>query len=190
MRYGLRSVSMDEIANQLGISKKTIYQYYADKDSLVSEVIGMVVEENKKGCLGYREVSENAVHEVFIVMEMVENLLRHMNPVVMFDLEKYHPKAFALVNEYRNKFMYDMIKSNMEMGIEQELYRSELDADVLTRYRLTTIFLMFNPELFPPAKYQAIRVITEITDHFLYGLVTTKGYKLIQKYKQLRTKKQ
>lgn len=186
----MRSVSMDEIANQLGISKKTIYQYYADKDSLVYEVIGMVVKSNEKDCWCRREESENAVHEVFLVMEMVEHLLGHMNPVVMFDLEKYHPKAFTLVSEYRNKFMYNMIKSNLEIGMQQELYKQELDADVLTRYRLATVFLMFNPELFPPAKYHPLRVITEITDHFLYGVVTNKGNKLIQKYKQQRTKKQ
>jgi AcrR family transcriptional regulator len=181
---------MDEIANHLGMSKKTIYQYYADKDALVAEVIRMEVEHNKDCCCQHKEKSDNAIHEVFLVIDMLQDLLNNMNPVVMFDLEKYHPKAFTIISEYKQKFLYDVMKENMEWGIKDELYRPEVNIEIMVRFRLASTFLMFNTDIFPLAKFSPLQVATEITEGFLYGLATTKGHKLIQKYKQQRIKKQ
>ncbi|HCL06977.1 MAG TPA: TetR/AcrR family transcriptional regulator [Chitinophagaceae bacterium] len=189
MRYGLRSVSMDEIANHLGMSKKTIYQFYADKDALVEGAIGIEIDKSKTDCTGFREESENAIHELMLTVDRALEMLKHMNPSVMFDLEKYHPKAYRKFLEHKNKFFYELIKSNLEWGIKDELYRSEIDVEILTRFRLATIFLMFDTESFPPSKFTAAQIIAEITDNFLYGMASAKGLKMIQKYKQQRLKK-
>jgi AcrR family transcriptional regulator len=93
-RYGIRSVSMDEIAAQLGISKKTVYQYYADKDELVSAVFNGIMSHNKEQCLKDRQIASNAIHEVFLAFDMVKEMFAEMNPAVLFDMEKYHPSAF------------------------------------------------------------------------------------------------
>ena len=69
-RYGIRSVSMDDIASQLGMSKKTLYQYYADKDELVTDVFTSIMECNKHRCTEGHELSENALHEVFLSFDM------------------------------------------------------------------------------------------------------------------------
>ena len=65
-RYGIRSVTMDEIATQLGISKKTIYQFYSDKDALVKDIFTGITDENKKKCSYFKDISENAIHEQFL----------------------------------------------------------------------------------------------------------------------------
>ena len=88
MRFGIRSVSMDEVANHLGMSKKTIYQFYADKDSLVEDVIDIEINESQTECTQHREKSENAIHELFMAVDMVLEMLTKMNPMVIFDLEK------------------------------------------------------------------------------------------------------
>ncbi len=188
MRYGIRSVSMDEIANHLGMSKKTIYQFFADKDALVESVIDIEISRTREDCSVHRQKSENPVHEIFLAVDMLQELLKSMNPSLMFDLEKYHARAFQKISEHKNRFLYDVIKSNLEKGIRDELYRPEINTDIMTRYRLATTFLLFNPELFSTGKYTLPQVMEEITDNFLYGLVTTKGLKLIQKYKQQRLK--
>jgi AcrR family transcriptional regulator len=188
MRYGIRSVSMDEIANHLGMSKKTIYQFFADKDALVESVIDIEISRTREDCTVHRQKSENPVHEIFLAVDMLQELLKSMNPSLMFDLEKYHARAFQKISEHKNRFLYDVIKSNLEKGIRDELYRPEINTDIMTRYRLATTFLLFNPELFSTGKYTLPQVMEEITDNFLYGLVTTKGLKLIQKYKQQRLK--
>ena len=189
MRYGVRSVSMDEIAAHLGISKKTIYQYYSDKDALVEGVVGIEISKNERECSVQHQLSENAVHEIFIAVDMVQEMLTHMNPSLIFDLEKYHPKAFKKYNDHKNKFLYDIIKDNLERGIRDGLYREELKIDIMARFRLASMFLIFNPELFPHNKHSLSEILDEVTDNFLYGLTTAKGQKLIQKYKLQRLKK-
>ncbi len=186
MRYGIRSVSMDEVANHLGMSKKTIYQFYADKDALVDDVIDIEINLKQGECAQHRQKSENAIHEIFMAVDMLLEILTKMNPAVIFDMEKYHPRAFKKHNEFKNKFLYTIIRENLDWGKKEGLYREEVQSDIMARFRLASTFLIFNPELFPLGKHSLATVVTEMTDNFLYGLASSKGQKLIQKYKQQR----
>ena len=188
MRYGIRSVSMDEVASQLGMSKKTIYQFYADKDALVADVIDIELNASQCECTRHKAKSENAIHEVFMAVDMLQEVLTKMNPNVLFDLEKYHPVAYKKHNEFKNKFLHTIIKENMEWGKREGLYREEVNTEIMARFRLAATYLVFNPEMFPMGKNGLSTVVTEITDNFLYGMATAKGQKLIQKYKQQRLK--
>src|SRR5215207_10962605 len=187
-RYGIRSVSMDDIAAQLGMSKKTLYQYYADKDELVNEVFGGVLDANKLQCQAITREGENAIHEVFLSFDMVQEMLSRMNPSVLFDMEKYHPTAYKKFQEFRNGFLYKQIRTNLERGVNEELYRPEIDADVLSRYRLYSILLSFNTDVFPNNKNNLVYIEWQLLEHFLNGLATAKGLKQIQKYKNQRNK--
>ena len=184
MRYGVRSVSMDDIAAQLGMSKKTVYQYYTDKEELVDAVLSAVLEKNRAECFRDRESAENAVHEIFQAFDMVQDMFSNMNPSIVFDLEKYHPDVYKKVKHHKNVFMYEVIKQNMERGIKEEVYRPEIDVDVLTRFRIESMMLPFNSEIFPTNRTHLVEIQQEILEHFLYGLATAKGQKLIQRYKQ------
>ena len=187
-RYGIRSVSMDDIAAQLGMSKKTLYQYYTDKDELVNAVFDLALQSNKGQCLDSRTQRDNAIHEVFLSFDMIREMLVNMNPSLLFDLQKYHPTAFKKYLSFKNDFLYDMIRTNLEQGIAEELYRPEIDVEVLTRYRLYSVMLAFDPEVFPENKTNLLQIEEELTEHFLYGLATAKGQKMIQKYKNQRVK--
>jgi AcrR family transcriptional regulator len=188
-RYGIRSVSMDDIATQLGMSKKTLYQYYTDKDELVTAVFTGVMEHNKVECSSNQTSAENPIHEVFMAFDMMQDLFVNMNPSVLFDMEKYHANCFKKFQEHKNGFMYRMIRDNIERGIEAELYRSDMDVDVMTRYRIHSIMLAFNPDIFPNNRNNIVHIEQQLLEHFLNGLATTKGQKLIQKYKTQRLKK-
>jgi AcrR family transcriptional regulator len=188
-RYGIRSVTMDEIATQLGMSKKTIYQYYSDKDQLVDAVAIEEIKFSQDSCLRDAAGAANAIEEIFKVMEFVEVMFRNMNPSMLYDLEKYHPLGYRKFLEHKNKFLHEMIRKNLERGIREELYRPEIDVEIMTRYRLESMMLVFNSELFPPSKFNLVKLHQEIIEHFLYGLATLKGYKLILKYKQQRINK-
>ncbi|MBX2921841.1 MAG: TetR/AcrR family transcriptional regulator [Chitinophagaceae bacterium] len=185
LRYGIRSISMDEIASQLGISKKTIYQFYADKDALVENVIDMTLRDNENECSTTKKESENPVHEIFIAMNMVQELLKVMNPIIVYDLQKYHPAAHKKLTDHQNKFLYRLIKENLEDGIALQLYRPEINIEIIARFRLASVFMMFNPDLFPPGKHNLATIMEETTILFLYGITTAKGQRLIQKYQQL-----
>jgi AcrR family transcriptional regulator len=188
-RYGIRSVTMDEIATQLGMSKKTIYQYYTDKDQLVDAVAVDEIQFSQECCMRDTAASENAIDEIFKVMEFVEEMFRNMNPSMLHDLEKYHPAGYRKFLEHKNKFLYEMVKKNIERGIKEELYRPEIDVEIMARFRLETMMIAFNSDLFPTSKFNFVKLQQEILEHFLYGLATLKGYKLILKYKQQRINK-
>lgn len=189
MQYGLRSVTMDEIAVQLGVSKKTIYQYYADKDELVDAVIIEVLEHNRESCDKDRKQAKNAVHEVFLALDMLQEMFQNMNPAVLHEMEKYYPKAFEKFAKHKYSFLYTVMKDNIERGIAEELYRPEIDVEVHVKARLETMMIPFSQLVFPKNKFDLVRVETELTMHFLYGLATIKGHKLITKYLQDRKNK-
>jgi hypothetical protein len=104
-------------------------------------------------------------------------------------LEKYHPPTFKKFLEYKNGFLFQMIRNNLVRGVKEEVYRSEIDIDVLTKYRLYSIMLAFNPEVFPNNKTNLVHIEQQLLEHFLYGLATSKGQKFIQKYKLQKSKK-
>lgn len=188
-RYGIRSVSMDDLSAQLGMSKKTLYQYYTDKDELVNAVFDTELALNKSNCLECLKKGENAIHEVFLSFDILEEMLKTMNPSVLFDMQKYHPSAYKKFHDFRNGFLYKIIKTNLDKGVKEGLYRKEIDTDVLSRYRLHNLLLSFNPEVFPAIKTNPIYIEQQLLECFLFGLASSKGQKLIQKYKSQRNKK-
>lgn len=180
---------MDEIALQLGVSKKTIYHYYADKDELVDAVMVDIINYNQGCCLKDRQNAKDAIHEVFLAIEMMQEMFQDMNPSILFELEKYYPKAFAKFKEHKYSFLYKVLKENVARGIKEELYRSDIDIEILVKVRLETMMMPFNQQIFPKNRYSLIKVETELTTHFLFGLATVKGYRLITKYQQYRNTK-
>jgi AcrR family transcriptional regulator len=188
MQYGIRSVSMDDIANQLGMSKKTLYQYYADKDELVDAVVDGHIQEIQTDCLNCQKDAKDAVHEIFITMERIMEEFSNMNPMLLYDMEKFHFRAYQRFRDHKDKFLAKVIRDNLEWGIKDELYRPEIDVDVLCKFRLESMMLPFNVSVFPPGKYNLGDLCGKIIEHFVYGLATIKGHKLIQKYNQQRQK--
>jgi len=182
MRYGFRSVTMDEIAGQTGISKKTLYQFFEDKDALVEAVMRSELDYMQTQCTKQMKEAENAIEEIFLDMDAMEVVMDAMNPQIVFDLEKFYPKTFEKFKKHKNNFLLDAIKKNLERGIEEEVYRNDFDVDIIARFRLESAFLIFNPELFPHIKYSLNKVSTEIYYHYLHGIATPKGKKLIDKY--------
>ena len=186
--YGIKSVTMDEIANRLGVSKKTIYQYFSDKDALVDEVVGDLLAFNKQCCNTDRAKALDAIHEVFLAMEMVQQMMENMNPVILYDIERNHPVTFKKFLEHKNKFLLEVIKENIERGKKEELYREDVDTEVISRIRLETMFLPFHPEIFPKSKFNLVELEYKLIEHFLFGVANIKGHKLILKYQQQRSK--
>jgi AcrR family transcriptional regulator len=187
-RFGIRRVTMDEIALKTGMSKKTIYQSFENKDELVEAVLGEHLNKNCLLCGGNKNAAQNAVHEIILNMEAVQELMGEMNPTIFYDLEKYHHASFMKLYQHKNNFMFKTVKENLEWGIKDGLYREDLNVDVMTKIRLETMFLPFNQDVFPYGKYNLADVERQTLEHYLYGIATLKAHKLIDKYKQQRIK--
>ena len=185
-QYGIRRVTMDDIATQCGMSKKTIYQYFKDKDELVDAASEAHINNNKCLCELHSQNAKDALHEVFLAMEMAKEILEKLHPAILRDLEKYYPKTFSKFRKHKDEFMYKVVSKNLEWGIADGIYRPEIDVDVITKFRLESMFFPFNLFVYPQSKYNITRIEEEIMEHFVYGLATIKGHKLIEKYKKQR----
>ncbi|MEO8765927.1 MAG: TetR/AcrR family transcriptional regulator [Ginsengibacter sp.] len=186
-RYGVKSVTMDEIASQLGVSKKTIYHSFSDKNELVDAVIVDMINTNRECCQHDRQRSLNAIHEVYLAMEMLQVMFDNMNPSILFDIERNYPATFAKFKEYKYNFLFAMIKENIERGKKEELYRAEVNTDVAAKTRIETMLLPFNEELFPKNRFSLITVQQQLIEYFLFGIASLKGYELITNYQKERS---
>ncbi len=187
-RYGVRSVTMDEIASQCGVSKKTVYQFFEDKDALVETILRSVIGKSEKECIFHQQNAENAIHEIFLSMEMVQGLLEGVNPALMYDLRKYHSNAYSRLEEHKHQFMFSFIKKNMERGINEGLYRPEINIDIIAPFQLHCMMVAVEEDIFPRSKFTVGDIDKEISLFMLHGLSTAKGLKLIEKYKLQKVK--
>ncbi len=187
-RYGLRSVTMDEIAVQCGMSKKTIYQVFSDKDALIDAIMEGHIQIAESNCILAQNSSENAIHEMFLALDWVHEMFDGVNPVMLFDLRKYHSAVYQRLEEHKRKFVEGIFRKNFERGIEEGLYRPEIKIDILIPLKIHTMTVVFDHDLFPTNKYTLYDIDKEITIMELYGVATSKGIKLIEKYLSQRNK--
>ena len=186
MKYGIRSVSMDDIAVGLGMSKKTIYQWFKDKDELVDVIVEDDIKRIRQDCLHSRDNSANAIEEVFFTMDRFIVHMQNMNPTILYDLHKFHFQSFRKFMEHKNKNLKEVVASNLRRGMDEGLYRGNLDVEVLSRYRLESMLIPFNPDIFPSPEFNVIQVTMLLIENFLFGVVSLKGYGLIEQYQEQR----
>ena len=174
---------MDDIAKNLGVSKKTIYQNFKDKNELINilirdRIVNQDLQMNK--CV---VESENAVQEVFIGMQDMDFFLATMNPMLFYDLQKYHQEAWLNFIAFKEKEIGKTVAQNLQRGIAEGLYRQELNVEIVTRMRLNQIDTIFTQNnLYDTTKYSLANIMVEITRHFLFGICNNEGLKLIHKY--------
>jgi TetR/AcrR family transcriptional regulator, cholesterol catabolism regulator len=185
-RYGVKSITMDEVAKNMGISKKTIYQFFDDKDELVYIVAKDHMAETEKIMEKIKEIARDPIDEVLKISQHLRGIFQNINPSLLFEIQKHHPKAWKAFSDHKEKCMHSSLIQNLKSGVEKGLYRSEIDVEILSRLRLEEIQMSFNPLIFPIPKFNIQKVQLQFIEHFLYGICTLKGHKLINKYKQIK----
>ncbi|GAA0893394.1 TetR/AcrR family transcriptional regulator [Fulvivirga kasyanovii] len=181
-RYGVRSVSMDDIARQLSISKKTIYQYFKDKDEIVTKAVRARIEFEKEEYDEIFDSSHDAVEELAKVSKCMRKDFHEMNPSLLFDLQKYHPKAWAVWLDFKNKHMRDSIVTNLKRGIAEGYFREEIDPEFMAILRVEQVQLVFDNQIFPSDQFNLKETQMKLLDHYVHGIVTEKGRKLYMEY--------
>lgn len=181
MLYGIRSVTMEEISAQLGVSKKTIYQFFNDKSDLVDEVVSDILENNAEICSSCKAEAQNAVDEAFRAIEVIDQILSEMNPAILFDLERGYPKSFEKFHEFKYNFLYGTILENIRRGKAGGLYRQEIEEEIYAMARIEMIQSSLKNQLFS-GKYSTMRIQKEMMLLFLYSMATPKGVLVIEKH--------
>ncbi|WP_080059705.1 TetR/AcrR family transcriptional regulator [Spirosoma aerolatum] len=181
-RYGIRSVTMEDIAKQLGISKKTIYQHFTDKEQILSEVIQDKFGRDHKAMACVAVEAENPVAEIMHVLAMIQKNADQVSPNLLIDMKRHYPQAFALFKQYKEGEVLRSILENIQKGIEQGLYRSDLNPGILARLRVEQIELAFNNDIFPSNQYTMQQIQYELMHHFIRGMLTEQGFTIYNQY--------
>jgi TetR/AcrR family transcriptional regulator, cholesterol catabolism regulator len=186
MKYGIKSVTMDDVAHELGISKKTLYQYVSDKNELVSKVVDIELEEKGKPFDEIYNGNLNAVEEAFEVHKVVNKLLRSYNPSTEYDLKKYYPVLYSKIAKVRRERMYNHIFYNLKKGKEEGLYRSELNEEFIAKIQLSRIENAFDNGIFTQEEMLSPKLFFEFFIYHIRGIANEKGIAILeQKLKEL-----
>lgn len=183
-QYGFKTITMDDIARRSGISKKTLYQHFVNKNEVVSESVGWYKCKITDMCQATMQESDNAVEGMVRIMGMFDQIHRQINPMAMLELERYYPEGYKKFKDMLLEQDVKAIHQNLLQGIDEGYYRPDINADFMARYRMELSLIMFHPNLLVNEPNNLQFVAHEISEHFLYGIMTPKGEKLYQKYKE------
>lgn len=184
MRYGIKSVSMDDIAREVGISKKTLYQHISDKKELVSLSIKHHLKEDESYCVEVMHSTDNAIQQLLNLAQHIISAFQNLNPSTIFDIQKYYPKCWKLFTKHREEFILNQIKNNLSRGIESGLYRPELNADIVARLYISLVDASINPDVFKPNQFKQTAIFQQLFDYHLNAVMSEKGHEYFDQNKE------
>ncbi|QHS61549.1 TetR/AcrR family transcriptional regulator [Chitinophaga agri] len=183
--YGIKSVTMFDISRESGVSKKTVYEHFRDKEELVQEGMRFMLKGHEQHLEDFRQQSANAIEELLKEVKYMEEMGNTINPVMLYEMQKYHPAIWREVETFKQEHMMRAITANLERGIQEGSYRKDLKLNVMARMRLLQLETVFQPALYPATQFNMQEVIREITAHFILGITTPKGREIAAGYIQI-----
>jgi TetR/AcrR family transcriptional regulator, cholesterol catabolism regulator len=181
MKYGIKSITMDDVARELSISKKTLYQYVTDKDDLVGKFIDNEIELRQEEICKCFRIGFNAIEELFEISIFMNKLIRDQNPATEHDLKKYYPQHFQKIVTARREGIYNYILLNLKKGIKEGLYRKELNKEVIAKLYLWRSENTNLQDLFPVEEFTSIKLFIELLKYHVRGIATEKGIIILEK---------
>ncbi len=181
LRFGIKSITMDDVASSLGISKKTLYQMVDSKDDLVIRVLDHHISREKSQCLHLSSNAINAIEEIFFMLDSNSQELAQMKTNIVNDLQKYHPLAWDMIRKYQYDFVFKLIRENLQRGRKEGLYREDFDMDIIAKLHLAASFNLFDSQLFPDGSNSKVVLFKEYMMHYLHGIVSPKGLTYLKK---------
>lgn len=180
MRYGIKSVTMDDIARELGISKKTLYKFVENKADLIQKIFHEYIKCEKGEMDQILHASANAIEEIQNIGKYVIQQLRELAPTVLYDLQKYYRESWTLLQSLHQQYIYQVIKANLERGIKEGLYREDLDSDIIAKLYVGKTSLLVDEGLFPLKRYDKGSLFKEYIKYHVQGIASPKGLKLFK----------
>lgn len=183
-RYGIKSITMEDIARELGISKKTLYQHFDNKNDLLLEVINLHDREEKARLIEIQSVATDAIDEMIRIAKYFDQMLKQVSPSLVFDVQKYHRDAWEKMNKMHNEDVYKEIFANLRRGIEEGLYRDDFDTDIIAKIYVSTSILSTRSDVFAPNDYKMHDIHRTNMLYHLHGIVSAKGLEQLQRMKE------
>lgn len=181
-KYGIKSITMDDLSHELGISKKTLYEHVQDKKDLITKVTDFELREKGKS---FQEISNrnlNAVEETFEVNRHVLQVIQEYNPAKYRDLKKYYPEIYEQIKHVQRERMFRSMIRNIRKGKEEGLYREDVDEEVIAKLYVSRMEFPLESDLLTPQEFTSHRFITQSFLYHIHGIANAKGLAFIDKY--------
>jgi TetR/AcrR family transcriptional regulator, cholesterol catabolism regulator len=189
LKYGIKSITMDDVARELGISKKTIYQYVTDKDDLVGKFVGHEIELRQEEICNCFKTGFNAIEELFEISIFMNKLIRNQNPATEHDLKKYYPHHYQKMVKIRREGTFNYIYQNLIKGKAEGLYRDDIDEEIISKLYISRVESIHLNDLFTVEEFTSLKLFIELLNYHIRGIATEKGIIVLnKKLKELETK--
>lgn len=181
LKFGIRSVTMDDVAREFGISKKTLYTYFTDKEDLVNQVVDYYLNKPAFNLNGSKE--DNAIDHFFSIRKHVILTLKYYNNNLEHDLKKLYPELYKKVHNLKRERIYSNTVKNFVQGVKEGFYRSDIDPVVVSKLQVGRLLYTLNPdnEVFSENELSTIELFDKIIDYHMHAICTEKG---IEYYKE------
>ena len=187
MKYGVKSISMDDIAKKIGISKKTIYNLIPNKNGLVNAVVKAVIAEEEREIKKILKASTNALEEMVSIAKHVQKMLKSIKPTLMYDLRKYYPSAWLKIEEGHFPFIEKTISENILRGIQEGLYRKEINQNIAAKLYIALSNTLSDGSIFTQDEVQITDIYKEVILYHLHGITNNQGRKQLVNYLKMDT---
>lgn len=179
MRNGIKSMTMDDISRDLGMSKKTLYKNFRDKNHLVCECLKNYLDYDKHEIQSIFNSDLNAIDELFEIIKYNSEKIQLFHPSIHYDLQKYHPEAWGIFTNYKFNYIFSCVEQNLMKGIREGLYRNNLNTKIIARMYVARIDMVFDPSIFPDSDFQFVDVFKEMIRYHIRGIASEKGLKYL-----------
>ena len=180
MNLGFKSVTMDDIAAELGISKKTIYQHFCNKRSLVEATTFNMFNTISDGIDDIIEMDKNSLEEIFIIREFIAQNLNDESSSPHYQLQKFFPKIFSRLRTMQFEKVHNSMLNNLRKGIENGLFRDDINIEFISRIYFTGLTGIKDQDIFPTTMFTMNQLTKEFLEYHLRGIVTPKGLKTLE----------
>lgn len=181
LNFGFKSVTMDDIASEMGISKKTIYVHFPNKTKLVEATTLQIFETVSCGIDSICALQKNPIEEIFDIKQFVMEHLKNEKSSPQYQLQKYYPKIFATLKSKQFEVMQGCVADNLNRGLELGLYRKTINVDFITRIYFNGMITLKDQELFPLKKFSMNTLMEYYIEYHLRGICTPKGLETLTK---------
>ena len=182
--YGVRTVTMDSLATHLGMSKRTIYEIFYDKDDLLIGVLGLMAARQRELVSKVLNDSENAISAIFRLIEINIDHFQNMSPAFQADMKRFHIEVLMKrerkceMPDYRNN------RQVIDRGIKEKLFRKEINSGIVNACIYSLFRSVMDSELYPFEDYSRKEIIKETVINYLRGISTPYGKELINKHEK------
>lgn len=182
MKYGIKSVTMDDIARSLGISKKTLYLHVDNKADLIEKSFRQHLLKEIEDINEIRKTSIDPIDEMLNIARYVVRLLKQLNPSTVYDLQKYYGDSWKLMESLHQDHIYGIIKENISKGVELGIYRENLNPDIIAKFYVGKSLILVDESIFPVMEYNREKLFIEFMNYHIHGIASLKGLKLLEKH--------